>query len=414
MRISDLAFSEISITIGNRTFKLTPAQLRGWLIPESFVRWVRRRSSRFTSGDEGLELREPERSAFRTFRIDVEGKWFCCWSWWLFPKSHLKQVRRRFDQIYCRDPNWYQKQPVWSLRDIDTEASSLSKASQITQEFLDSVAFTSEAFDWAYPDLLDHWDLQPHAWKHVVFRDFENLQKATWREKPGFRLDVIGSDKEVRELFRRAAERDPEAVARLSHLFPSAQERREVLRLAKDLFKWWAMHESWQTTGSGEGKSPTGAGLVEDEKIDAIPWAEELAAELALAAIRNPDSEEAEAARRALRRLVSRGAVKGSVNMAGRPPIPFPDEVVAVACSIGYGLSIQLREVDRLLARFEHSSMKRLALSCRFFPWLETLPVDPLSLSQMPPMKAACIITGVGLGLSASQVEKSFYKFYKH
>lgn len=297
---------KLSITIGNRSFTVNFEPLARWLLPDwvairlglpcpydrySADRKERARAARYeratrsASTTESLAGREPDRSSysFRTLSIDREGRWFCCWSWWLFPKSLVDQVRARHEGIYCRDFNWYQKQLTWTLAD-DIEASSLSEAKEVIEEFLDFVDFTSAAWDWRYGGGYFHWrSLEDHSWKLVAFRDIEKTAKSGFwlvderaakgsgksRGRPLISLSAdlamtaktigYGLSKQLREVESFLSSYEPSPMKRLAllrHYYPWVEQIENPSTDLRSLIKMAPSMAAPIIAGSGLGVSP--------------------------------------------------------------------------------------------------------------------------------------------------------------
>ena len=281
----------------------------------------------------------------------------------------------------------YNTQLDWSLGDPD--ATSPAKATEIAQEFVSFARLASEEFGWGSHILTRDMDLPTHSWKHVAF---EHMQSALEFyppgvfSPPGARLRLLGADDVGKRLLGMAAKGDPRAVARLNHLFRSKSNMLDGARLllGKDAAR---------------------------EVVNDIPSPGSLAAAYTGAVFRDPDSEEAENARRSLMLLVSKAALKGATPGGGRPQIPHDEESVELAYTMGYGLSVQLRRVDRFLGGFVPSGEERISRLAELYPslcqWLRT---DIVSFLEFRPTQGACQIASIVLGISPSKVEKTVYK----
>jgi hypothetical protein len=200
--------------------------------------------------------------------------------------------------------------------------------------------------------------------------------KQGWGPHSWIRLTLFESSEEAAELFERACQRDPAAVARVDFLFPEERQKQDAARFL---------------------------GL---ETPVAIPSVGELAAELAETVRDAPDSAAAEKAKRDLGILLSSSALKGAPPRGGRPAIQWPDESVLHVYKMSYSLTRQMREVDRLLDKHEQSANKRQAIVRNLYPRPCKDLTDVLSFLQLQPSHAAYELAGCFLELSESTVKK--------
>lgn len=118
----------------------------------------------------------------------------------------------------------YNAQPIWSLSKI--RPGSLNEASGIINELLGLAKLASEAFDWEHSPPLPKMKWMTHGWKHISMADLEKIAGDVTSGIYPFPdlsppIDLFQTGDEARDLFLRAAERDPSAVTRLNVLFPS-------------------------------------------------------------------------------------------------------------------------------------------------------------------------------------------------
>lgn len=350
------------------------------------------------------------------------GEYFCRWRWILFPllpkflnslaerprrlrtkvgalrarkgyvapKDIFGRLRRSISEVKESSIALYSAQPDWSF--CDFRVTSLAEAVKVVAEFLSLVESATLEFCWplAWPlhqptELVD-W--KRHSWKHVFFgsiREFLVDASAGQELPPQVRLELIGTFEDAQELFRKAARREPEAVARIESLFPTREDRRCA---AEHLF---------------EQVEPP-------QELPRIPSVADLAAEFATHAVHDPDSEEADKFRKRLRVLMSKRAAKGSA-AHGRPRIPHHDVTVVTAYMMSYGLAKQLKEVCRFLEQFQRRDEEWLCLIDQLYPWVSgTLHLSVENVLTLETSKSACQIAGKALGLSPSKVEKTVYR----
>lgn len=288
----------------------------------------------------------------------------------------------------------YNAQPKWSLREL--RPGSLDEACAIIKEFLGLAKLASEAFNWGPHLFLPKMRWMEHSWKHISMADLEKIAgdvRSGIYPFPdlGPPIDLLETGDEARELFLRAAQRDPSAVTRLNVLFPSKQTQREIAEFyfvgAKPLDEIQRM-------------------------VSRIPTPEELAAEYTWVARTNPDPEEAENARNEVRILVAKAAAKGSQIKSGRPRVPFAEETIAKVYEMSYALFRQVREVDRLLRTFEKDGKEREPLLKGFYPWLaERLRKKDgvTGFLDSRPTSGGTVTAGFVLGVSPSKVKKAVF-----
>jgi hypothetical protein len=389
----------------------------------------------------------------------ARGEWFACHGYWVFPYSdrflsvisrNLKEVKKKQGEFAQQHPqnssvkknlkrakkkgepaqqhpptpsDWvrrfkvldrqaqsavqwlaeigslpYNAQPNWSLREL--RPSSLDEACAIIKEFLGLAKLASEAFDWGPHLFLPKMRWMEHSWKHISMADLERIASDVRSgiypfPDLGPPIDLFETGDDTRQLFLRAAQRDPSAVTRLNVLFPSKQTQREVAELyfvgAKPLDEIQSM-------------------------VSGILTPEELAAEYTRVARTYPDSEEAEKARNELGVLAGKAAVKGSTT---RPRIPFGEETVTHIYRMSYALFKQAKEVNRLLSNtiqegsFLDKEEKRDLLLREFYPWLTRRfpkPHDIFGFLQSQPTAGACKLAGIVLEISPSKVSKIVFK----
>lgn len=295
-----------------------------------------------------------------------------------------ERLARMGEALSNLETAWYNAQPIWSIRHI--RVNSRSEATEVVKEFLRMVRFTSTVFCWPLNCPVRPAQWEKHGWKHISFaelRTYVDDMERGWEPTVQTRADLIGSTDEVQRLFKKAASKDPAAVARIDALFPREEEKKQIL---DDFF-------------------------ASSERPTEIPSAADLAAELAGIAIGSPDSKEAEQARRASSVLVSKRAAKGGAPQGGRPPGPYPDETILLLYKMSYALNKQLREVQGFLKIWESPLEKRNDLFQQLCPWVsEIVGNDLQSILESRPAKAACHIAGAVFGISASKVEKTLDK----
>jgi hypothetical protein len=347
------------------------------------------------------------------------GKWFFSTGWGVFPSTLLLRAQADFQKAKgpkLRSPRfrtssqpvsrseaekltrsliqetrhalqarsrYYNAHPHWSLADV--KVNSLTESSEVIVEFFHLVKCAAAEFCWPlnYPEKDMRW--KQHSWTHTTFSTIESViaevRRGTWLP-PESILDLIGSRKEARELFLRAARKEPEAVARIGSLFASEDDRNTA---ARALFM------------------PT-------DPVPRILSVGDLAAELAERAGRHPDSAEAESARRNLNQLVSKHAVKGSKSRGGRPSSPHHKEIVLVVWMMCYSICKQMREVDRFLENIEKDASKRRPQLTQLYPWVSAkLHKDALNFLKDGNTSCALDLTGSLLELSPSKVQKVVY-----
>jgi len=282
----------------------------------------------------------------------------------------------------------YNAQPRWSMTEI--HARTVSEASEILREFFEVVGSASKEFGWWEAWFIEMMTWMAHSWKHVTLADLERVaNRAHKGEHPfddlGPHFDVLcGSGEDFRALLVKAAERVPEAVARLNYLVP---RQRDLLSVARSFLS-----------------------LPQDEisrLVSRIPSAGQVAAECAQIAVTNPDSAEAERARRTIASLVAKGSARGS--RVGRPRISYSGEALATVYRMSYALYKQVREVNRFVMKLLPSSLERSGFLAGFYPWLDEKirPERLADFAKRQPTEGACEIASKELGLSISKVRKS-------
>ena len=271
----------------------------------------------------------------------------------------------------------YSAQLDWSLHQIKVRSSI--EAQELIEEFRRYVQLATDEFCWRLTFIDAKMALRKHSWKHSTFEALVALANdVRSRRYPPVPMlvDLIGSDKEACELFRRAERGDAEAVARVNFLYPSKSARIEA---ARHLFEY--------------NKEPA-------EKIPFISSAPDQAADYVEIIMRDPDSSAAQQARKHLERLISQRARKGSPIQKGRAPTPYHEDGIKLLFRISYGLFIQLRRVNQVAASYNLSKPNVLR---QFYP---ELPSDLDSFLHLEPSDGACQIAGKALSISPSLIDK--------
>jgi hypothetical protein len=344
-------------------------------------------------------------------RNPLIGKWLCCAEGWLFPVaaraevsvalSRVQQAERktnlspstelrtemgRLDEEVQREKTAiYNAQPRWSLRDIQIDSSR--EASQLVGEFLRLVQFAAAEFCWTFNRPVKKMDWKLHSWKHTTFAEIERIiadvNAGRWLP-PEVTLDLIGSDKDVQQLFERAEVGEPDAVARVDSLFPFKEDK---CTAARHVF-----------------------GLSKEQLNPRIPSVGDVAARLAKIAVRSPDSHQADLARHQLERLVSKQAVKGSRPRGGRPRTPHHEETVTTVWMMSFAVSKQMREVQDFLQTSEPDKQKRDTKIEQSYPWVSGLLRSSCGeFLGYGNTQNALQLAGKFLGLSASKIQKVVY-----
>lgn len=272
----------------------------------------------------------------------------------------------------------YNRQLNWSLQEVP--AHSLKQSLQVVREFLRFARYAGGEFDW---DFSGGMNVRRHAWKHALYQNIEESFEAL-EDLPQLLLECLGPHPE--EIFENAARREPAAVARVNHLFHASRSR--MLRAMDCRFN-----------------DKTAQAIVSQ-----IPTVGELASELAYEATRDPDSEEAEAARSKLEILTSKKAATGPGGRPGRSPVQYTNETIRLVFEIAYALHKQLKEVNKFLKPFLGFRDGRNRQLAKHFPDLCQLVGGGMTdLAEQQPTQGAYRITGAALGISPSKVEKTVY-----
>jgi hypothetical protein len=361
--------------------------------------------------------------------MDRVGTWFYLWGFWIVPKSiensflrALKNVNRAFRKTKnieeeitrlehrregrCLSPKQeaevthrlleldlqimgerqtilYNSQPVWTFLDVGPK--SLAAAEEVVGEFMDLLPYARNAFSWVDYLIPDRMDWRKHGWKQIYYdsiKDFADDVRDTQWPPPQVRLELLGTDDEIRELLVRAARRDPWAVARLNCLFPN---RDEMVDAVRDVL----------------------GDEVSADILQSIPSASQLGADYVAAIIRRPDSKDAEDARKALRQLTSLRAAKGADMRVGRLPIPYDQETVETVYIMGQALFQQLRQVDHFIGEFQPRRQARTEMLLRFYPWLAKVESrDLLGFLQQQPSHAAYRVAAHFLDISPGKIKQ--------
>ena len=275
---------------------------------------------------------------------------------------------------------FYNAQPKWSLRDIP--ARSPQQADEIVVEFLQMARSASAEFCWPVNEPDGEMDWRSHGWKHIDWGDIQGYVSAMedgWEPPPQIRASMIGGAEAVRDTLCRAAEEEPEAVARVGFFFPRADDLAQVL---EDYFE------------------PA-------ERPGPIPKISELGCALFKTIERSPGSSEAVKARQDIRRLISPSTTQGAKLRRGRPPLAIPPDTVRLVYKMCYSLFKQVREVIGFFPACKSSALKSDSLLNRFFPDLRQIHrTHTVSFREYQPSEAAARTVSYLLKMSYSKVKK--------
>ena len=301
-----------------------------------------------------------------------KGKWFHRMGWRVFPKARESEVRA----LIALQKDEYHHQVQWSLESlkVDDETRACHKA----KEFLAAVTHASNYLPLLFE--VGAKNLREHSWKHSTYEQIQDLGRRALNEGRTIHLNTMKPAART-ELLCRAIQRDPEAVAILSHNFPRKSERVQIATLY----------------------------LGTDE---VIPSVGDLAAEYMDAIYQIPTSPRAVAARRNLKFLMTKRAVGGFPGKSGRMrKSPHPG-YLKDAYLLSQGLFRQMDEVARLAHSKEPGNeLRRINFLKRLYPWLKDIRVDqdpdPLPLLfRMTPAVAGYYILGHVVKMSRRKIEQ--------
>jgi len=348
-----------------------------------------------------------------------KGNWFVRFDFWVIPNSILNDFRvplrdfaDRFEKakrkrrvIHTKtrpdeilegldeDMQWlarwqtekYNAQPKWHLRNLHGLPSD--RGGDVLQEFRQLAKAAAESFDWQTADFFPGMNWREHGWKRISYESIGDLiseRKVFF--PPQVTLDIVGSREKQVELFRRAAERDPRAVARLWHLFPNPINMQAAIR---HLF----------------------SGNARQARVPTIPSLTEVAGEYARVAVNDPESGEADVARKNIEVLVSRGAALGADKSAGRPRVGWHEEIIQEVYRMSYCLCSQICEVSEFLDSRVGDEGQRAELLGKLYGSLTNDLGKCLDdLQEAETSTVACDVAGKFLNISASKISQVFHK----
>jgi hypothetical protein len=301
-----------------------------------------------------------------------KGKWFQHIGWRVFPKARESEVRA----LFTVQKDEYHHQVQWSLENLreDDETKARKKA----KEFLAAVTHASHYLPLLFE--VSAQNLREHSWKHSTYEQIQDLGRRALDEARTIHLNTMKPAARTELLFR-AIQKDPEAVAILSHNFPRKSDRVQIAALY------------------------LGTDAV-------IPSVGDLAGEYMDAIYQVPRSPRAVAARRNLKFLMTKRAVGGIPGKSGRMrKSPHPG-YLEDAYLLSQGLFRQMREVAELAHSKERGNeLRRISFLKRLYPWLKYIRVDqhpdPLPLLfRMTPAVAAYYILGHVVKMSRRKIEQ--------
>lgn len=189
----------------------------------------------------------------------------------------------------------YKAQPKWNFSDIDV--STAEHVEPLITQFLTVASSASTEYCWTFDEPPSpSWEI--HAWKHICYSDLEEICKEARRPwVPEVRVIAAIGSENVPDLFRRAIAKEPEAIAAISFLLPSPDDRISV------------------------AKSLCPPDIAETD-IHLIPSFLDFGTGLLAAIARGPSLPEAEDARTNLRRLISLKSLTQGLRRRGRPRQP--------------------------------------------------------------------------------------------
>jgi hypothetical protein len=285
------------------------------------------------------------------------------------------EIRKWFRRISEAEAKLYNAQPNWRLRDIGTHRAP--EITAILKEFLTCTLATSSAYDWPNHAPTRNCDWRIHGWKHISYESiiaaWEDSQSA-WDIFP--RIEALGDETQVRQLFSAAARGDAEACGIVWSWFPSAEEQGEIL----DLF------------------------FLPQERPFRVPHPSEIASDLLDVMFSSPHSEESDSARKTLAKLTSKSVAKGLRTGKGRPKTLIATRILRLLWKMSYCLATQVREVHEFLRLSSQSNIERTLL--QLYPWIDKSFRNVPDFLSYEKNKVSLAISSHITGLSISTIEK--------
>lgn len=347
------------------------------------------------------------------YSID-RGRWLSSVNYWIFPKEEEPEVLKRLVPfkkparpditLYSDDfskilhvgtatteeiekyeetlkilrNEIYNSQVLWRLRDLHLSVDE--DFNELIAEFLNLSAEAVRKFDWLH-SLSSGVRWREHGWKHISYQAIADYWESY---RTGFlaslKAELICNRDEVRALISAATKNDPEAVGKIWALFPTSDQRWDLLLTA---------------LGPDEGDWPT------------IPDPADIAAQLVRSIYESPESEKAEESRRTLRRLISLSVTKGEKGERGRPKAKVPAVVLRRLWRMSYCEVTQVREVSKFLEGRKIPRETRSSTLLALYPWIRKMVGENLNdFVSLEPNKAALLMVGRLTGVGPSTLEK--------
>jgi len=301
------------------------------------------------------------------------------------PNETLKELEEDMKWLALWQTEYYNAQPKWHLRNLCGLPSD--RGVDALQEFMRLAKAATESFQWQTADIFPGMKWREHGWKHISHKSIVDLisdRKVFF--PPQVTLDLVGTREKQVGLFRRAGEHDPRAVARVWHLFPNPIDMQVAIQ---HLFS-----ENARQT-----------------RVPTIPSLTEVAGEYVRAAVNDPESGEADVARKNIEVLVSRGAALGADKSAGRPRVGWHEEIIQEVYRMSYCLCRQVREVSGFLDRRVGDEGQRAQLLGKLYASLTNdLGTRLDELQKAETSTAACSVAGKFLDISSSKISQVVHK----